>query len=138
MLHIKQNDYKQPTESREEVVQMICDCFLQGCSKEYHAGTHTLPIEKEVYVAESTLSGKNGTDYFFLGQYETHSKYAKTPIRLRSCEVDEAIKALTAAGYHIYKYYWQRHFHLKCSEKVLSPDTHEDYWEVTEFNTNID
>jgi hypothetical protein len=53
MIQIKRNEYTQPTECREEVVQMICDCFLQeyGVSDNiYHGGDHELPIESKVYV----------------------------------------------------------------------------------------
>ena len=97
-IKIKQNDYVQPTEARENIVQSLCNIILH----QYIDRRVSIPIyvkHAELYIG--TYTGNRETDVpFILTSSTMNSGYMFE--RIRSCEVDEAFKAIQDAGYFIY------------------------------------
>lgn len=118
IVNIPKNDYVQPTEVRQEVVQRICEAFLQGCL--YHPSSDGM--YRKAYTR--VYSGR---------QYVTFSN--KDGIRFNGAEMKAAFKALINAGYHMFCYYeygtWKGY---KCSKKPFI----ERGTEVFDFNDFID
>ena len=88
---IKQNDYVQPTEVRENIVQSICDVLITMLDTNLTLTVHVK--HAELYV------GKNAIETI-ITRSTLCKKYEYT--RVHSTEVDEAFKAFQDAGYHIY------------------------------------
>ena len=88
---IKQNDYVQPTEVRENIVQSICDVLLTMLDTNLTLTVHVK--HAELYV------GKNANETT-ITRSTLCKRYEYT--RVHSTEVDEAFKAFQDAGYHIY------------------------------------
>ena len=97
MIRIKPNDYVQPTDVREDVVQKICDVLLTY-----------LDVNRAL-----TVRAKHPTLYSakYEGKHETVEKLALTSgtmnqayvyTQVHSCEMDKAFEAFQDAGYHIY------------------------------------
>ena len=58
-VNIPKNDYVQPTEVRQEVVQYICDAFLSTCVwRIFHPERQSAYRGKTLYVMVSKRSGK--------------------------------------------------------------------------------
>ena len=92
-IKIKRNDYVQPTEVREEVVQSICDILLDYVEKSLSL---TVYVNTAVlYLATSKFDGAKVINHSTLN---TATDY----IRIHSCEMDAAFKAFQDAGYFIY------------------------------------
>jgi len=92
-IRIKKNDYVQPIEVREFVVQSICDIMLDYTEK-------SLPM---------TVFAKDNALYLSItvnGGYKTISHSERNVgceyTRINSCEMDAAFKAFQDAGYFIY------------------------------------
>ncbi len=92
-IRIIKNDYVQPVEVREHVVQSICDTLLDYMDK-------SIPLTVYVKSAVLYLGTSKATDLKVI----THSTLntATDYIRIHSCEMDCAFKALQDAGYFIY------------------------------------
>ena len=97
MIKIKPNDYVQPTDVREDVVQKICDVLLTY-----------LDVNRAL-----TVRANHPTLYLakYEGKHETVEKLALTSgtmnqayvyTQVHSCEMDKAFEAFQDAGYHIY------------------------------------
>ena len=97
MIKIKPNDYVQPTEVREDVVQKICDVLLTY-----------LDVNRAL-----TIRAKHPVLYLakYEGKHETVEKLALTSgtmnqayvyTQVNSCEMDKAFEILQDAGYCIY------------------------------------
>ena len=97
MIRIKPNDYVQPTDVREDVVQKICDVLLT-----YLDVNRALTIRTKhpvLYLAK--YEGKHETvEKLALTSGTMNQAYAYTQVR--SCEMDKAFEAFQDAGYHIY------------------------------------
>lgn len=97
MIKITPNDYVQPTEVREDVVQKICDVLLR-----YLDSNLALTIRAKhptLYLAK--YEGKHETvEKLALTSGTMNQAYAYTQVR--SCEMDKAFEAFQDAGYHIY------------------------------------
>ena len=128
-VNIPKNDYVQPTEVREEVVQAICTTFLE---------THIYSVFhpfcdrhrcKTMYVAtKNPRGGFNDSSWA-----ETHKKEGY--VRFNGGEMKAAFKALQNAGYYMFRTYkygtWMGY---ECSKKPFM----ENGERVTEFNDFID
>ena len=58
-VNIPKNDYVQPTEIRQEVVQYICDAFLSTCVwRIFHTERQSAYRGKTLYVRVNKQSGK--------------------------------------------------------------------------------
>lgn len=124
-VNIPQNDYVQPTEIREEVVQAICSAFLaNNCWNIFHpfSGSNNgcRPATTRISLNQPRFNGhSNGEDM----------------VRIHGCEMKAAFKALIKAGYHMYKVYdygsWMGY---ACGKKPFR----EGASEVLTFNDFID
>lgn len=125
-VNIPQNDYVQPTEVREEVVQAICTAFLKKtCWSTFYpfSGSNngcrraTLDID----IAEPSFGSP-------------HEK-TETTKRIHGVEMKAAFEALIKAGYHMYVVYdfgyWKGYV---CDKKPF----YKKGTEVTSFNDFID
>lgn len=129
-LNIPQNDYVQPTEVRQEVVQAICDAFLEThCDTILHPGSDGRYREPTVYVMPKTARSRAG---FNNARWASdHDGY----IRFSGAEVKAAFSALRNAGYHMFRMYEYRTWMgYKCSKRPYM----EGGSEVTEFTDFID
>ena len=92
---IRINDYTQPQEVRDEVVQAICDAFLRK-----ETGWRTFFPHCGDY-------GQNATLYIDLERpyFNYPSKDKPSVRRIRGCEMRAAFDALRAAGYHMFSTY---------------------------------
>lgn len=119
-LNIPKNNYKKPTETREEVVQAICDAFLKGrkFSPRLDYGHRYIQLNK----------------LQFLSSYEKDSD----SVRFNGAEMNAAFKALIDAGYYMMVKKYRRkdttYLEYACSEKPHM----EYYQEVEEFTYPID
>lgn len=129
-INIPQNDYVQPKEVREDVVQHICDAFLSPCVWNiFHPYRENAYRGRTLYVRVSKRSGKayGFSDYDKFDQDEN--------IRFNGEEMKVAFKVLRKAGYHIFRIYkygsWMGYI---CDKKPFIQDGEE----VTTFNDFID
>jgi hypothetical protein len=92
-IRIKRNDYVQPTEVRERIVQDICDVMLEYTDK-------LLPLT--VFAKDNALYLGTTKD----GQYKTVTHATSNSIydcvRIHGTEMEAAFKAFQDAGYFIY------------------------------------
>lgn len=94
VITITPNDYQEVTNSREEVVQYICDAFLYDCTwSTFH------PTNDDYRgCSHKVLIHKNGDAYGF-----HYNDMGDKSIVIRKCEVELAIKLLLASGYYLYR-----------------------------------
>lgn len=122
-INIPKNDYVQPTEVRQEIVQAICITFLE---------THVNSIFHPFYDGPGRyptlyVDTKNKRGGF--------NKNKEDGVRVNGAEMKAAFKALREAGYHIFKIYEYRSWMgYECSKKPFM----QDGTEVTEFTDFID
>ena len=128
-LNIPENTYSVPTEVRPEVVQQICDAFLQRTSNSTFYPHHDGPYRRATLHVE--LSGDKGIGFINPDSYST----PKDSVRIRGCEMKAAFEALRQAGYHIFRVYK----YITWLGYVLSEKPyHEGASEVYEFKDFID
>lgn len=132
-VNIPQNDYIQPTEVREDVVQKICDVFLGNRAGYYHNIFH--PVNDGGYRVRTLglrIHKKSGRAYEF-----DHKALFDSDdfVKIHGCEMEAAFQALIKAGYHMYRVYeygsWMGY---ACDKKPH----YEGNTEVFEFNDFID
>lgn len=131
MIQIKRNEYKQPTEVREFMVQGIIDAFL--CASEHFKIFR--PYNKNDV---ATLWLRNDSDtykpYFFRYISKEPEKYLG---KIRGCEMKEAFRIIQEAGYYIFKISISCQLGYIVSEKPFVQE-YEFATRVTEFNDFID
>lgn len=129
-VNIPKNDYVQPTEVRQEVVQAICEAFLNG--KEFctnKAGTG------------STVYRNSNGKMTFIWDYATQQKLRERKERENDityyiphgCEVNYAFWCLYKAGYFIFKH----EYGTNCYNLSKKP-YYNGYKMVKEFTDFID
>ncbi len=97
-IKIKKNDYTQPTEVRENIVQSLCDIILdQYLDRFMCIDIHVK--HAEMYVGTYIGAREEATKHI-ITRSTMNSGYSYE--RVRSCEMDEAFKAIQDAGYFIY------------------------------------
>lgn len=102
-INIPQNDYKQPNEVREEVVQMICDYIIRKINQGmWVEDTYQLYIEHNYwsYQLYAELVGKNE-----MRTFRTENRRDLNLIRIRKCEMELAFEVLQHGGYYIFASY---------------------------------
>ena len=98
-INIPANDYVQPTEVRENVVQAICDAFLEThCWSIYHPFRDGRGRNPTCLVVP-----KNGRSRASFEQEDRDS--TKTGIKFNGAEMKAAFSVLRKAGYHIFRVY---------------------------------
>lgn len=128
MVTIKKNDYVQPTEVREEVVQAICEAFLEG-----NAFSTFHPTTTSLYRKRTTLVlMRNGKGFGFSDNPIGEKEYE----RVRGCEMKMAFAELRKAGYHIFRI--GNRFDGWPGYRVYKVPFIDGGVEVTEFNDFID
>lgn len=98
-INIPKNDYVQPTEVREDVVQMICDYIIDGIKKGiWVEDTYTLHLyrKNETYQLYANMS--NGK---MMG-FDSQKRSALEQIRIRTSEMEAVFDVLQKAGYYIF------------------------------------
>lgn len=129
-LNIPTNDYQQPKEVRQEVVQAICDAFLaRHCSNIFHPGSDGRYRYPTLYVFPG--DGRRAASFHDADWARNHEGF----IRFNGEEMKAAFAALRKAGYHMFKRYeygsWMGYI---CEKK---PHV-EGCTEVREFTEFID
>ena len=130
-VNIPRNDYKQLSEPRTEVVQAICDAFLNRLGFFYH------PYNDGCYRQASTAVAidSQGKGFCFLNWREYENKKATEYVVFYGCEMKAAFKALIKAGYHMFRAYEYRSWMgYICSKKPFVRGGEE----VQSFNDFID
>lgn len=128
-LFVPANDYKQPTEARQAVVQAIIYAFLTDNTycKVYHPHDW-FSREPKLYEAHNHIST---TSPLFCGCWRKSEDF----VRMRGCEMAMAFKALRSAGYHMFRVVtdggWKGYL---CHKKPFFPGGVE----VEEFTDFID
>lgn len=100
MIQIKPNNYVQPTEVREEVVQAICEAFLgSGMNSHFHPRDNRVPGSATLYVYKPTRDGLQK-----VWGFKNKRCLDKTDIsyRIRGCEMKRAFEELRKAGYFMF------------------------------------
>lgn len=146
MIQIKKNEYVQPTEVREEVVQAICDAFL-GIDGDAHQSPslwHKLRTAGINYDQKPTLYvavHNKRRDYSGFATEEKMKEVLRlhpndyTFHRMRTVEVARAFQELIKAGYYMYgvNYYTQSTYWCYCK-----PECDGYTSGLEEFKGNID
>lgn len=82
VLKIPTNDYKRPTEPRQEVVQAIVNALLRGCIY-YQNETDRVKIDGNRFVRHNEPEREDNVKFY-------------------ACEMQAAFDGLKAAGYHVF------------------------------------
>lgn len=129
-INIPQNNYVSPTECRQEVVQAICDAFLEACAWSSFRPHTESPYRNATLLV---LSRKGKAYGFYSEPLSDNDSY----YRVRGCEMKAAFECLIKAGYHIFKYYQYRdsRCHSYC---VRREPFMQDAQEVFSFEDIID
>lgn len=129
-INIPKNDYVQSTEVRQNVVQAICDAFLEShCNSTFHPYGEGCYRRKTLFVHPKTAKS--------YASFQNHEWAAKNEgfIKFNGEEMKAAFKALQEAGYYIFRIYdygtWMGY---TCGKKPFM----ERGERVTEFNDFID
>ena len=98
-INIPKNDYVQPTEVREDVVQMICDYIIDGIKKGiWVEDTYTLHLYRKNETYQLYASMSNGK---MMG-FDSQKRSALEQIRIRTSEMEAVFEVLQKAGYYIF------------------------------------
>ena len=127
-INIPANDYVQPKEVRENVVQGICEAFLRDCAwSTFHPFT-------EGYKAATNKIIKHRYEKTFYGFHDEPFTDEEV-VRFNGEEMKAAFRVLRNAGYHLFRVYefgtWMGY---RCSKKPFMVKGTE----VTEFTDFID
>lgn len=109
-INIPQNNYVQPTEVREEVVQMICDSLLSHYLDSKYYQDISFAWKKPQ--AQILVHGYKIPR--LMGGAERNKDYDENII-VRTCEMKAAFDALQDAGYYIYGFasvYGNKSYHI--------------------------
>lgn len=129
-INIPQNNYVQPKQVREDVVQAICDAFLEThCDSIFHPHGGGRCRHKTHFVHPRTANQRASfSNYDWV---ESHDGY----IKFNGEEMKAAFKALQEAGYYMFRIYeYGSWLGYECSKKPFL----ENGERVTEFNDFID
>lgn len=130
-INIPKNDYKMPTKVRPEIVQGICEAFIERCMwstfHPFYGGKGRN--------ANRGITKKKSENKFY--GFDTGFSHLDSEIveGFNGAEMTEAFKALRKAGWHIFQVYdYGDWLGYKVSEKPFL----QNGTEVTEFNDFID
>ena len=98
-INIPTNDYQQPTQVRSEVVQGICEAFLNG-----GAWSTFYPFSESAYRRASNKIIRHNNDKKFYG-FHSEGFSDEIAIRFNGAEMKAAFAALIEAGYYMFKVY---------------------------------
>ena len=138
-INIPKNNYKQPSEVREYVVQAICDAFLDHDVLHLDGTRYKENWEADIYVYVPD-EGNNYYDAEFINQRQKNDTYYYKfsdgkCVKFTGAEMKQAFKELIKAGYYMFKMYeydyWQGYI---CHDKPF----YKDGIRVNSFNERID
>lgn len=96
-INIPKNDYVQPTEVREEIVQAICEAFLAQCARSiFHPFSQGWYRRASKYILKHKRTFYGFNDEPFDGE---------ECITFNGAEMKAAFKALQNAGYYMFRVY---------------------------------
>lgn len=123
-INIPKNDYVQPTEVRQEVVQHICEGFLDPCCwSTFHPHSESCYRRATRYVRMRDGKGYGFTDEPSSGD-----------ISFNGAEMKAAFKVLIDAGYHIFKrYHYGSWLGYTCRKRPFDYDGGKEVFEFTDF-----
>lgn len=98
MIQIKKNEWKEPTEIREEVVQAICDAFLNGYKRTFHPHNDNNKGYRNatLFVVYDNRECTSKVPYFW-NRIESY----QDGFRIRKVEMKRAFSELQKAGYYM-------------------------------------
>ena len=105
-VNIPKNDYVQPTEVREKVVQDICNHIIYWMKNGCEEGCYQLGI-RDFYYRNAMLyliyrsSEKTETSGFQCNEKIDKARYP-FHVKVRTCEMKAVFKVMQKAGYHIF------------------------------------
>ena len=102
-INIPQNDYKQPTEVREWVVQMICNYIIKRINQGmWIEDTYQLIMNHNYwsYQLYAELVGEQEMRMFW-----SENRKSLNLIRIRKCEMEAVFEVLQNGGYFIFATY---------------------------------
>lgn len=114
-INIPLNTYVQPTEVREEVVQMICDSLLHYQLD--HESAHDIVFAHDEPML--VLHVKGFKRPVLEGGRQRTLLHPDEDIVVRSSEMKAAFAALQNAGYYIYPYRYNGHYSFHLSSKPV-------------------
>lgn len=121
-INIPKNDYVQPTEVRERVVQAICDAFLNNSMFDtgYLGNSDpTIFVVKDAYSHTYAFSSRTTPIY--------GGKPYEEVIRIRGVEMQAAFEALRKGGYYITCNHLTTAITYRCSKKPERGGRYEVY-----------
>ena len=100
-VNIPKNDYVQPTEVRQEVVQTICDFLISRMEdvRFFEEGAYDLDFNPHNWCYRLYLLFYKDSPYSFSRSSEGHHDKA---IRIRTAEMQAVFTAIQDAGYYIF------------------------------------
>lgn len=119
MIQIKKNEWAQPSQIREEVVQTICDTFIKGRSFQI-AGHY-----------ETRFVKKDGLGFYHMWEVMAHPEEF---VKINGAEMKAAFRELIKSGYFMFYGYDCRHPVYKCFNRPVM----DGYTRVSEFTDFID
>ena len=117
---IPKNDYVKPTELREEVIQKVCNKFI-----EYYIPNNIRWNKNDCYYHENSKYGLSEFKY----------QDSKEGVRVNGCEMEQVFSCLLNAGYHIFFKWINGYNYYVVSKK---PYLREGWSTVEEFNEFMD
>lgn len=99
MIDIPKNEYSQPSEVRDEVVQAICEAFTFN---DMQCIYHPFDGSTKGYRLATEYVCKKSDNIWFFGSVKT-IKDAHTYYRIRGVEMKRAFEELTKAGYYMFR-----------------------------------
>lgn len=146
-VNIPQNEYKQPTEVRAEVVQAICEAFIKKtCGSTFHpyAGSNNGSRNATLWLFKQNGSGYAPSftthEYAHRDAQESEKKGKEYIMyRIRGCEMKAAFDALQKAGYYMFRcYHYGSWLGYDCGTKPEMMLGTQHCERVTSFNDFID
>lgn len=101
-VNIPINDWKEPTEVREEVVQGICESFLAE-----NAWTTFHPHSEGMYCQKTSYIFRHKGEKIFKG-FTSKPFDSEVNVRFNSAELKTAVECLKKSGYYIHEVYEYR------------------------------
>jgi hypothetical protein len=134
---IPKNDYVQPAEVRQEVVQGICEAFLAHCAWScFHPFSSGVYRQKTTYIRRH----KGRKEYFGFADNDTYFAQEDEHVKFNGAEMKAAFKALQDAGYYMYRVYeygsWMGY--IVYHKPVFNGCGYSHAERVTEFTDFID
>lgn len=98
---IQKNNYVQPAEVRQDVLQDICDILIDRCVNRNVGMSFDISRDRtpELYI----IALKEESDDMYFSAFEEHGEDWLVINRVRTCEMEEAFNILQDNGYFIFE-----------------------------------